>query len=215
MAKGLASLALTGLLNLNIGLAPAATLGELWISEVMPDPAALGDRQGEWFELYNPTSDALNLRGVTLGDDGSDRHRIDSDLLILPGHFLTLARSDAPGFVPDYVYDGFTLANSADEIVLRDPVSELLRLDYGRGFSIAGVSRELLGPPMTAASYALTPAAFTYGAGDVGTPGAAGSLALPVSAVPLPASLWLFASALLGLLSPAALPRFRRAGRPT
>lgn len=215
MAKGLASLLLTGLLNIPIAPASAATLGNLWISEVMANPAALPDAQGEWFELYNPTGDVFNLRGLSIGDDGSDRHRIDSDLLILPGHFLTLARSPAPGFTPDYVYDGFTLANTADEIVLRDELTELLRLDYAAGFSVAGVSRELSTLPMRAAAYALTPTAFAYGAGDLGTPGSAGSFTPPVvSAVPLPAAGWLFASALLALGSARVTPRWRRAGQP-
>jgi hypothetical protein len=212
-AKGFASLALTGLLNLNPGAAPAATFGDLWISEVMANPAALADAGGEWFELYNPTTETLNLRDLSIGDDGGDLHRIDSDLLILPGHFLTLARSATPGFVPDYVYNGFTLANSADEIVLRDTVAELLRLDYGGGFSVAGVSRELRSLPMTATNYALTPGALSYGAGDFGSPGAAGWFALPLSPVPLPASTWLFVSALLGMLSPRILPRLQRGGR--
>lgn len=215
MAKGLASLLLTGLLNLLIAPAAAATFENLWISEVMANPAALPDAQGEWFELYNPTGDSFNLRGLTIGDDGSDLHRIDSDLLILPGHFLTLARSSAPGFTPDYVYDSFTLANSADEIVLRNELTELLRLDYAAGFSVAGVSRELLTLPMRASAYALTPAAFAYGAGDLGTPGSAGSLIPPVvSAVPLPAAAWLFASALFALGSARIMPRWRRGGQP-
>ena len=215
MAKGLASLALTGLISISLAPATAASIGDLWISEVMANPAALSDSEGEWFELYNPTAETFNLHDLTIGDDGGDLHRIDTDLLILPGHFLTLARSPAPGFTPDYVYDDFTLANSSDEIVLRDALTDVLRLDYGSGFAVAGVSRELVTLPLTAASYALTPALFSYGAGELGTPGAAGPTALPVAAVPLPASAWLFVSAMLALVSPRFLPRFQWAGRPT
>ncbi|MGB5330188.1 MAG: lamin tail domain-containing protein, partial [Gammaproteobacteria bacterium] len=177
------------------------TVSDLLISEVMANPAALSDTRGEWFELYNPTTEAINLHEITIGDDGNDRHRIESDLLILPGEYLTLARYLDPGFNPDYVYDDFTLGNSDDEIVFSDEVSELLRLEYGSDFDAAGRSRELVGLPMIEANYDLTLASLTYGLGDIGTPGAAGSTSFAPSAVPIPAAAWLFISGLLALFS--------------
>jgi len=193
----------------------AAAVSDLLITEVMANPAALSDSRGEWFELFNPTDEQINLLGIDLSDDGSNRHRFDSDLLILPGEFLTLARSADPGFQPDYVYSNFTLSNSSDEIVLRDGLVEMLRLDYGPGFSVAGRSRELEQLPMMASNYGLTLASLGYGAGDFGTPGG-GATGLPpaiaVSAVPLPASVWLFTSGLLAALSAA---RHRTAFRST
>ncbi len=203
-ANGIARLGLGCALALSMNTIHATTLGELWISEVMPDPAAISDAAGEWFELYNPAAAPFNLNGTTLGDDGGDLHRIETDLLILPGEYLTLARSAAPGFAPDYVYAGFTLGNSGDEIVLRDPLGDVLRLDYGASFDAPGRSRELLTLPLLAANYGLTPPELVYGSGDIGTPGSAGSAGL--SPVPLPAAAWLFASALLGLLSVRLLP---------
>lgn len=204
MKKGIAHLGLICCFSLPTSPAFASSVGDLLISEVMANPAALSDTLGEWFELYNPTERAINLRGIDLGDDGSNLHRFDSDLLILPQQYLTLARSADPGFTPDYVYDRFTLANSADEIVFRDGLVELLRLDYGAGFSVAGRSRTLRQLPAIAANYDLSLAALTYGAGDIGSPGAAGVLQAP-SAVPLPAAAWLFISALLALFAPRAL----------
>jgi hypothetical protein len=209
-AKGIAHFGLLGSLSLFTGFSHAMPISNLLISEVMANPAALSDARGEWFELYNPTTEEINLRALTLGDDGSDRHRIESDLLILPGEYLTLARYFDPGFIPDYVYDGFTLSNSGDEIVFSDGISELLRLEYGSDFDAAGRSRELGGLPMIASNYDLTLASFDYGPGDIGTPGEAGSFSLPnssgsagssVSAVPLPATVWLFISGLLVLFS--------------
>jgi hypothetical protein len=198
----------------------AMSVSDLLISEVMANPAAISDARGEWLELYNPTIEPINLRGIDLGDDGSNRHRFDTDLLILPGEFLTLARSHEPGFVPDYVYDDFTLANSSDEVIFRDGLFELLRLDYGSGFAVAGVSRELEQLPMMASNYGLTMASLGYGAGDIGTPGAAGtasgmffaSSAAPSaapSAVPVPAAAWLFISGLLAIFSPTAIRKAR------
>ena len=189
-------------LSLAVG-AQAATVGDLLISEIMANPAAVSDTRGEWFELYNPTDEPVNLRGITLGDDGGDGHRIESDLLIMPRHFLVLARNGDMalngGFEADYVYRDFTLGNSDDEIVLRDGALEWLRLDYGLGFAAAGHSSELAGLPMTLSNYALTPSEFTYGLGDIGSPGLAGSLSFAPAVVPLPAAGWLFAGGIVML----------------
>ena len=206
-AKGIAHLGLLCSLSLFTNLSHAVTVSDLLISEVMANPAALSDARGEWFELYNPTTEAINLREITIGDDANDRHRIETDLLVLPGEYLTLARYLDPGFVPDYVYDGFTLGNSDDEIVFSDDLSELLRLDYGSDFDTAGRSRELVGLPMIESNYDLTLASLSYGLGDTGTPGAAGSTNLGLSpeplpaVVPIPAAAWLFISGLLALFS--------------
>ncbi len=183
----------------------AMSISDLLISEIMANPAVISDTSGEWFELYNPTIEPINLRGIDLGDDGRDRHRFDTDLLIMPNEFLTLARSGDPGFVPDYVYDNFFLANSADEIVFRDGLMELLRLDYGSGFAQAGVSKELQQLPMIALNYGLTPASHSYGSGDIGTPGIAGDMLLKASAVPTPDTAWLFLSGLLAIFSPTTV----------
>jgi hypothetical protein len=221
MKKGTARLGIIGFVSLFTFPCIASpcfamSVSDLLISEVMANPAAISDARGEWLELYNPTIEPINLRGIDLGDDGSNRHRFDTDLLILPGEFLTLARSNDPGFVPDYVYDDFTLANSSDEVIFRDGLLELLRLDYGSGFVVAGVSRELEQLPMMASNYGLTMASLGYGAGDIGTPGAAGtaggmlfaSLAVP-STVPVPAAVWLFISGLLAIFSPTAIRKAR------
>jgi len=211
MAKGFARLGIFIALFSTAGSAGAVTVADLLISEVMVNPAAVGDTRGEWFELYNPTAGTINLRDISIGDDGSDRHSIETDLLILPGHFLTLARNGDSavngGLIADYVYDDFTLSNSGDEIVLRGDGFELLRLEYGAAFDAAGRSRELAGLPMRAENYALTLAGLTYGLGDTGTPGAPGSAALTpsaVSVVPLPAGIWLFVGAMLVLYKTAA-----------
>jgi hypothetical protein len=204
MAKGIARMGVLFLSLLVITAAHAVTVGDLLISEIMVNPAAVSDARGEWFELYNPTDDEINLRGIVIGDDGRDSHKIETDLLILPGHFLTLGRNgDAlsnGGFVADYVYDDFTLSNSGDEILLSEGPIEHLRLDYGGSFDVAGQSRELTGLSMIESSYSLTLAGLTYGLGDIGTPGEHGSFSLAPSAVPLPAAAWLFITGVLVML---------------
>lgn len=187
----------------------AVNPGDLIVTEVMANPSAVSDTTGEWLELYNTTGHRISLDGLTIADDGSNSHTIsDPALGIDPGGYAVLGRNGDStvngGFIADYVYDNFTLGNSSDEIVLKSGGSELFRLVYDNApaFGAAGISAELAvydGHP-DAADYQLTPAGMTYGAGDRGTPGSAGSWQpATVSAVPLPGAGWLLASG-LGLL---------------
>lgn len=190
-------------LSLLTTLSQAAGVSGLTITEVMANPAAVSDSAGEWFELYNPGSAAVDLSDVVLRDDGSNSHTISSTspLLVNPGDFFVLGRNGDSsvngGYTPDYVYSGFSLGNSGDQIVLEDAFGSL-RLDYGSGFTAAGQSSELLGLPMDGDHFGLTDAGLTYGLGDIGTPGYAGSFT--PSAVPLPASAWLMLSGLVGMV---------------
>ena len=215
MAKEIARLGIIFTSLLITTNAAAVTVADLLISEVMVNPVAVSDTRGEWFELYNPTTEEINLQNITIGDDGGDSHKIETDLLILPDHFLTLARNGDSalngGLSADYVYDDFILSNSGDEILLRDGPLELLRFEYGSRFDEAGQSRELIELPMLEANYGLTLASLTYGLGDIGTPGAQGSINLTPSAVPIPAAAWLFITAILAIFkfipaSPKVIP---------
>ena len=196
------------------GPSHAASVSNLTITEVMANPSAVSDTAGEWFELYNPGSVAVDLSGVLLRDDGSNSHTISSGspLLVNPGSFFVLGRngdsSSNGGYTPDYVYSGFSLGNSADQIVLEDAFGSL-RLDYSAGFVAAGQSSELLGLPMQENNFGLTDGSHVYGAGDIGTPGYAGSFT--PSAVPLPASAWLMLSGIAGMFG---LRRRNRATAP-
>jgi len=48
----------------NIPLCPPP--GTLIISEIMPDPDAVDDNNGEWFELFNPSSAAVDINGWSI-----------------------------------------------------------------------------------------------------------------------------------------------------
>ena len=91
MAKGFARLGILFTSLLTANGAGAATVADLLISEIMVNPAAVSDTRGEWFELYNPTDQEINLRDNGIGDDGRDSHKFETDLLILPVGCLTLA----------------------------------------------------------------------------------------------------------------------------
>ncbi len=181
-----------------------ASVARLLITEVMANPSAVSDTNGEWFELYNPTAVRVDLEGLLLSDDGSNSHTIASggNLWIAPGEYFVLGRNGDPlvngGFRADYVYGNFTLGNTSDQIVLTDDAGEQLRLNYGSGFVGDGRSTELVGLPMDGEHYALTDVTRVYGSGDIGTPGVAG--AFEPSPVPVPAAAWLFCSGLAGMV---------------
>ncbi len=183
--------------------------GDLIISEVMANPAAVSDTNGEWFEIHNLTGNSLDLNGITLSDSGSNLHVVDfaGPLILNPHDYLVFGRdgdaSSNGGYTADYVYSGFTLSNSLDEIILSAGEVEIVRLEYASGFVVAGVSRELTGAvglPLDGADYALSIA--PYGDVDLGTPGSAGnsSWTLTPQPVPVPAAIWLLGSGLMGLL---------------
>jgi hypothetical protein len=176
----------------------AAFIGDLFISEVMINPNKVLDPQGEWFELFNPTNESVDLNQAFILDDGGNSHQIShaGPLLISPNQYFVLARNGDSltngGFVADYVYSSFTLVNSGDEIIFTDGVNELLRLNYSSKFDAAGRSRELMSIPMIENNYQLTSSMFTYGLGDIGTPGEPGSVQYPTTTMPVPSTALLF-----------------------
>lgn len=184
----------------------AATIdpGQLLISELMPDPAAVSDSRGEWFELYNAGSDPLSLDGLLIHTGGGSGHTVTApELTLAAGGFALFARNgdsaENGGLTPDYVYgSGVSLLNGGGTLALSAEGTDMARIDYGGGFASAGHSRELLAPVAFSdgSHYGLTPTTSVYGLGDIGTPGAAGSVELSVNEVPLPSSAVLFGGAL-------------------
>lgn len=157
-------------------------LPRILISEFLADPKAVNDSDGEWIELYNASSEAVNLRGWVLTDLGNDRHTINADVIIEPGSYLILARNGDPatngGVMVDYIYRSFSLSNSEDAILLLAPDGqEVDRVVWGgdSGLKVkAGVSLERLGfegEPVWGNAAAPWPDS----AGDFGTPRAASS----------------------------------------
>lgn len=106
--------------------------GDLVITEIMFNPKAVRDTNGEYFEVYNTTDEAIEINNWTLTDDGSDAHDIQSEKpIIVPAqsYFLFARKADKNvngGFTPDYIYTSFTLANTEDEVILRDTTGQII-----------------------------------------------------------------------------------------
>ncbi len=193
--------------GLGVWLCLWPALAPAWpvFSEIMPDPAAVPDRRGEWFELFNPDGVGYALSGWVLADRDRDRHVIAGTLWLPPGGRLVFAREGDPGrnggVSPDYVYGAdLVLANGVDELVLMTPAGVVVdEVAWDGRFPFApGVAMALREGALDNALPSAWEAAVTvYGAGDRGTPGSAAT-SLPVSA---PAGLWWWgAVALLGAM---------------
>ncbi|MEZ4730669.1 MAG: lamin tail domain-containing protein [Caldilineaceae bacterium] len=160
---------------------PPATLPpHLLLTEFLADPKAVKDEDGEWLELFNADTVAVNLRGWTLADLDSDRHTITLDVIIQPGQYLVLARNgDAAlngGLLVSYTYQDLALANSADELLLLTPDDvEVDRVIWGDGTGLAvkagaSVQRTTLESNST---WEASQELWLGSAGDKGTPGSA------------------------------------------
>jgi predicted extracellular nuclease len=163
---------------------PSPPAPKLVINEVMQNPDAVADSAGEWFEIYNPTTSAIDIDGWTIADNDIDSHVIANGgpLLVPASGYVVLgnnAEADTNGGVAvDYVYSGIFLANGADELVLLDTaLSESDRIEWDGGTdwpNPIGASMTLGDP--TADNNDGTnwcDATSSYGDGDLGTPGAA------------------------------------------
>ena len=160
--------------------------GDLVITELMIDPDAAPDNAGEWFELKNVTGGSLDLAGCTISDLGADFHVIVGPLVVPAGAFLVLGNNADSGtnggVVLDYLYAGFTLGNSGDEVILDCGGTQIDQVAYDGSFDTLGAAKELsVNHTSTALNDALTnwcDAVVVFGDGDLGSPGQMNSCSL-------------------------------------
>jgi len=80
-----------------VAMTASMSNADIVINEIMKNPKAPTlDSDGEWFELFNTGSSAVNIDGWTIRDDGSDSHVINNggNLIIGAGEFLLLGNND-------------------------------------------------------------------------------------------------------------------------
>jgi len=151
------------------------------ITEIMANPGSVSDSYGEWFEIANVTDTIISLEGWSIKDNGSDIHVIQTEnqeSMIQPGQFYVLARNgniSSNGGVPsDYVYSGFSLSNTEDEIIILDSDGAIVdEVHYTSEWNFSsGISKEIhennSDNSLIENWFAST---LSYGSGDYGTPG--------------------------------------------
>jgi hypothetical protein len=159
--------------------------GELLITEIMYNPSALTDTEGEYIEVKNVSDQPINLMGLVIRRGSNNNlHVIGDDLPLLPGEFALLGRSDTATAEVDYVYSNISLINTGDEIYINAYGTDgtdgavICMVDYGApGFntSLSGISIQL-DPTVTDVNDALLgtnwcESSTAYSTGDLGTPG--------------------------------------------
>ena len=163
-------------------------VGDVVITEIMQNPAAVSDSKGEWFEVLNTTDTEINLKNWILSDDNSETEKIEipTDLIIPAGGFLFFAQNDDALIngglpAPDFVYgSSITLGNGTDglKLIHNSIVIDSVRWDGGKVFPFpSGQSMTLRSDKMNTDDnlfgYNWCSGTTVYGDGDKGTPGAA------------------------------------------
>ncbi|HKU37516.1 MAG TPA: lamin tail domain-containing protein [Polyangiales bacterium] len=148
----------------------------LVITEIMIDPKARSDSEGEWFELWNPGAEALDVYGCALRDGAQQMHAFQQHVRVAPGAFVAIARGEQPGFTPDLVFS-FSLKNDSDVLeLICDGVSiDRVAYDRSQGFPIVAGSAMSLDHADASADGNDSPAAWCratqpYAGADLGSP---------------------------------------------
>ncbi len=169
-----------------------AAFGQIIITEIIQNPSAVGDSAGEWFELHNAGTSAVDMNGWKIKDDSStsETHTISKQggLSIPAGGYIVLALngdSNANGGVTaDYDYSAISLGNSTDGLVLTNAADvEQDRVVWDNGSTFPdpnGASMALKTDGhgnyldnSVGANWCESQNAWAGSAGDSGTPGAA------------------------------------------
>ncbi len=160
--------------------------GELLITEIMYNPTALSDSEGEWFEIRNNSDHPVNLKNLVLGRDDADLHIITDSIVLSPDEFFVFERSqqatDAAGawvYGPDIQLPNagavLSVYNEGTETV---PGALIFSVNYGgAGFPDGAGASISLDPDMLDADNAVQGTSWclstsVYSTGDCGTPGA-------------------------------------------
>src|SRR5438132_12347197 len=74
---------------------PPAAGPLLAITEVMAAPTKVANAVGEWFEVYNGGTAAVDLKGyvITSGPTGTETHTIASTVVVAPGGYVVLGNT--------------------------------------------------------------------------------------------------------------------------
>jgi hypothetical protein len=156
--------------------------GDIIITELMVNPSMVSDANGEYVEIYNRTSGAIDMSGWLMRDGGSDSHLIDNGgpLMIESGGYLVLARNansaENGGFAADYEYSGVLLSNTLDGLILVEPggtVIDSVVYSEDLGFPLeSGASMELRNEFWeNSLGVCWADAEDAFGLGDLGSPG--------------------------------------------
>ncbi|MFT5684921.1 MAG: hypothetical protein ACI8RZ_005866, partial [Myxococcota bacterium] len=161
--------------------------GDLIVTEIMSNPAAVSFYRGQWFEIYNNSGAEVDLEDLVVTGSGSESFTVSSSVTVASGGYAVFAlrsNSAVNGGLPsvDVVFSrsDFLLSAGTDTVTLGYDGTTFDTLTYDNGATF---------PDPIGASMSLSPdnldatdnntggnwcePASTYGDGDYGTPGSA------------------------------------------
>jgi len=160
--------------------------GDLLITEIMYDPSALSDTEGEWFEIYNNSDQEINLQNLILGRDETNWHTINDSIVLQPGDYFVFMRTAlASDAANSYVYGtAITLSNTGAVLSIygegteTSPGELIFSVGYGAGFPSGTGASICLNPTLMNPADAVLGTSWckstsVYNTGDLGTPGSA------------------------------------------
>ncbi len=161
--------------------------GDLLITEIMYDPTALSDTEGEYFEIYNNSGQEINLQNLILKRDDTNWHIINDSIVLLPGEYFVFARAgQASDAANSYIYgSAISLSNTGavlsiyNEGTETEPGALIFSVNYGEsGFPGGSGASISLNPDLMNAADAVLGTSWctstsSFNTGDLGTPGAA------------------------------------------
>ena len=157
-------------------------VGDIFVTEIMKNPL-VDEQVGEWFEIFNQSSNRINLVDLIVRDEGGDEFIVTEEVYIeAMGHFVFGANSDPStngGVSVNFQYERsmFALGNTGgDEIALYAGNTELDMVRYDDNFPDSeGIALSLdvvyysASNNNTASNWC--DAVDSYGIGSYGTPG--------------------------------------------
>ena len=171
---------------------PPMSAGDLIITEIQKDPCAenfmgnctLSDNDGEWFEVFNATGQALQLEQLLVNDTGGESFVVTQPVIINSGAYFVFglnADDEVNGGVTvDYEYaPTLQLGNGDDEVRLYVGATLIDQVEYttaafpdeeGRALSLDPAHLDALEND-TGGFWCS--ASTSYGDGDFGSPGIA------------------------------------------
>lgn len=152
----------------SVPAAPPAA-GDLEVTEIMANPAAASDAEGEWIELFNSSGRPVDLAGCELRDAAGVHVLSASSTLVVGASSFAVLSYGAVGLTPDYVYSDITLDNAGDSVTLSCSGTIVAEESYVQAPSGSSLQRDDSGAWCSSAEAA----AGSFGLGDIGIPGGA------------------------------------------
>jgi hypothetical protein len=155
--------------------------GDVVITEIMPNPSAVGDNMGEWFELKNVSGNSVSLAGCSISDNAFSHDIVGtlnagaSEVLLFAVNGELLTNGGLAGV--DYVYAGLALSNTSDSLTLKCASGDIDAVVFDSASFPFGVGVSMQLDPDYEDQVANNipvnwcAGSAAYGDGDMGTPG--------------------------------------------